>query len=135
MALLLDTNVVSELARPKPSEKVLRFLGDTDGFISVVTLHELRRGAELLQAEEKRIKLLDWLSGVRATYSSKIIPIDAEIAEKAAVLRAEASKSGRVIHIEDALIAVTASAFSLTLVTRNVRDFETASVDIVNPWE
>jgi len=134
MTFLLDTNVVSELARPRPKKEVLRFLQDADGFLSVVSLHELRHGAELLKDSVRRRKLLDWLNGLRSQYAKNILPVDAEIAEAAAVLRAERAKSGRILHIEDALIAATAQVCSMTLVTRNIKDFEGCGVKLINPW-
>lgn len=135
MRVLLDTNVLSETTRPVPEERVLEFLQQgLPSYVSVMTLHELRHGAEQLPASKRRRILLSWVASMRAAYGSCMLPITEEIAERAAVLRSEASCQGRVLHIEDAMIAATALVHELTLVTRNIADFETTGVGLHNPW-
>lgn len=134
-SLLLDTNVLSELARPRPDPQVVEFLMETVGFLSVVTLHELRHGAELVKDTRKRGKLLKWIEGIRTNYAKNILPVTAEIAEAAAQMRAKAQQSGKVLHIEDALIAATALIHSLQLATRNTRDFEITGLQVTDPWQ
>lgn len=136
MRVLLDTNVVSEFARPKPDSKVLALLeGEISGFISVITWHELRHGAELVDSTVKRQKLMNWMDGIRSRYRENLLPVTTEVASHAGVLRASASRKGKSLHIEDALIAATAKVFDLTLATRNVKDFEGTEIRIINPWK
>jgi predicted nucleic acid-binding protein len=136
MAVLLDTKVLSELARPEPDAMVVAYLSQgLVGYVSVVTMHELRYGAELIKDLPKRERLLSWLESIRSTYERNILPVATDIAERAGVLRAGASHQGRTLHVEDALIAATARAHDLTLVTRNTGDFVITGVRMVNPWE
>jgi predicted nucleic acid-binding protein len=133
---LLDTNVLSETAKPRPNPRVLAFLSQSPtAFISVITIHELRRGAELVKAESKRQKLLDWLTSFIANYENRILPITLTIAESAAQLRADATHRGRVLHIEDALIAATAHGHHLAVATRNTKDFAVTGIETINPWD
>lgn len=136
MRALLDTNVLSEIARPAPDANVLKFLsGGIPAYISVLTLHELRHGAELVKDSEKRHKLTEWVSSIREPYDQSILPVTADTAETAAKLRAAASRKGCVLHIEDAIIAATAIEHNLTLITRNTSDFAVTQVGQINPWE
>lgn len=136
MALLLDTNVISEAAKPWPHKPVIEFLRHKpDAYLSVISLHELRHGAERVQSLNKRRRLLEWIKALRATFSKQILAVDADIAERAAILRARDARQGRILHIEDALIAATALRHHLKLVTRNTSDFETTGVGLINPWE
>lgn len=135
MNLLLDTNVLSETMRPRPDVKVVDFLRrGLPSYISALTLHELRYGAELVKDAARRRAILVWIDSIRSGYETHILPMTADIAEMAAVLRAQASAKGRVLHIEDAIIAATAIEHKLTLVTRNTSDFEVTKVPLINPW-
>ncbi|RKX29174.1 MAG: VapC toxin family PIN domain ribonuclease [Verrucomicrobia bacterium] len=134
--MLLDTNVLSELARPRPNRTVTAFLdSEISAHISVVTLHELVFGARRVSDPLKRQRLLDWIGSIENQYQSSLIPVSREIARTAADFRADQQHHGRVLHIEDALIAATAAVYSLTLVTRNTRDFESIDVQLINPWK
>ena len=136
MPALLDTNVVSELARPNPESAVITFLKrETTAHISVVTLHELVFGAKLVSDSSKRKRLLDWIGLIEDQYQNSLIPVSREIARMAADFRADQQRHGRILHIEDALIAATAAVHSLTLVTRNTRDFVSIDVQSVDPWK
>ena len=135
MPVLLDTNVVSELARPKPDPRVEQFCASVAvAYLSVVTLHELEYGARLVTAKSQAKKLRLWLNGIREHYARSILPVTVEIAETAARMRAEASRLGKTLHTEDALIAATADVHALQLATRNLRDFAETGVKLINPW-
>lgn len=135
-SVLLDTNVLSELAKRVPDERVVEFcLGLDKAFISVITMHELLHGAKLVKASEKRTRLLKWVRAIQEQYSKEILSVSSEIAEIAADMRAKASKKGSVLHIEDALIAATAFDGTLELATRNVKDFAGTGIELINPWE
>jgi toxin FitB len=130
---LLDTNVVSELRRPRPHGAVLAWLSsveDTELFLSAVTLGEIQAGIELTREQDpaKAAELEGWLELVAGAYN--VLPMDA------AVFRAWA----RLMHrqsdtlYEDAMIAATAKVHRLTVVTRNVADFQALGFEVLNPF-
>lgn len=138
MSFLLDTNVVSEWVRPRPDEGVVAWLADADEdrvFISVVTLAELRYGIERLTAGQRRRRLDEWLTGeLPLRFEGRVLPIDAAIADAWGRLTASREAVGRPIAVADAVIAATAEAHGLALVTRNVSAFEATVKAVVNPW-
>jgi toxin FitB len=132
---LLDTNVISELVKPAPNRNVVEFLSILDGaWLSIISMHELTYGLGLLPQGNRRSELEEKLLQLLSEYSDLIIPIDQSEAEQAALFRVRAKQQGRVIHLADALIAGTAKAHNLSLVTRNVDDFFGIDINIVNPW-
>jgi hypothetical protein len=133
-AVLLDTNVLSELVRPKPDAKVVAFVrAQTDPYISVLTLHELTYGAERAPAPARRAKLIAWISSLRAQFAGRIVAIGEDIAGEAGRLRAAAESQGRPTEAVDALIAA-ALARGAAVATRNTRDFEPLGVPVIDPW-
>lgn len=131
---LLDTNVVSELRRHRPHPAVRSWIAGVSAeqlFISAVTVGEIQAGIELTrdQDEDKARELEVWLDRVEASYY--VLPMDA------AVFRAWA----RMMHgrsdtmAEDAMIAATAAVKGLTVVTRNVRDFDRLGAVLLNPFD
>jgi predicted nucleic acid-binding protein len=135
MSVLLDTNVVSELARPRPDLNVTRYCASLPhSFLSVITLHELWHGAHLVKSTPKRDRLLAWVNEIEHKFAPQILPITASIAATAAKLRAEHTARGLQLHIEDALVAATVREHKLTLATRNLSDFSATDVPLVNPW-
>jgi predicted nucleic acid-binding protein len=134
-AFLLDTNVVSELVRPAPDREVLKFLATEDDlWLSVITLHELAYGAGRVRESARRSRLAAWIETVKSRFSDRVIAVDAATAEQAGRARAGAAAAGRALDPLDALIAATARMRTLTLATRNVRDFEAVDVAVVDPW-
>ena len=133
---LLDTNVLSELARPKPEPAVVAFLEQAEpAFVSAVSLHELRLGVERLAAGRRQEELRRWLAELEALYADEILPVGAAEANEAARLRASAGRCGRTVHLADGLIAGTAVRHGLIVATRDVGDFAELPVRVVNPWE
>ena len=136
--LLLDTNVVSEWVKPRPDSAVVTWLAEADEdrtYLSVVTLSELRYGVERLPAGERRTCLDMWLGDeLPHRFEGRLLTIDAEIGDIWGRLVARGRAAGRVIGPMDALIAATALRHDLTLVTRNVADFETVGIALLNPW-
>ena len=132
---LIDTNVVSELVRPAPDPSVLRFLArESDLWLSVVTLHELNFGAARIADVGRRRRLTEWIEFVKARFRGRLIVIDQVIAELAGRARAHAMAQGRSVDPLDALIAASALSRSMTLATRNMRDFVALEVVAFNPW-
>ncbi|GAA4720774.1 hypothetical protein APR04_001633 [Promicromonospora umidemergens] len=137
MKFLLDTNIVSELR--KPAERRTEQFNDwagrlspSDTSLSVITVLELRSGIESKRRHDPhQAEVLDvWLEkSVLPGYSGRILDIDQAVADAAARLHVP---DRRPAH--DALIAATAKVHGLTLVTRNVADFEPMSVHLINPW-
>ncbi|HRH06907.1 MAG TPA: type II toxin-antitoxin system VapC family toxin [Burkholderiaceae bacterium] len=130
---LLDTNVVSEFRKPRPHGAVLSWLNgvdDADLFISAVTLGEIQAGIELTreQDSEKASSIEFWADQMAATYN--MLPMTAEVFRQWAKLMHKQSNTVS----EDAMIAATAMVHQLTVVTRNVNDFERFGVNIINPF-
>ena len=137
MSYLLDTCVVSELSRPRPDPGVVAWMSEADVaslHLSTITLGEIRRGTLRLPAGKRRTSLSDWSECLRRSFSGHILPIDESIALRWAEISARAEQSGRPGSFADGLIAATALERGLTLVTRNVTDFEPFRVSLLDPW-
>jgi predicted nucleic acid-binding protein len=127
--VLVDTNVLSELVRPKPLPAVLAWAAEVERFtLSVITLEELCFGVRVRESA----KLDRWLETLVAT--ADILPVTAPIAERAADFRAKRHRSGRPVTQADMLIAATASVSGVALATRNTRDFTGLGLRLVNPF-
>jgi predicted nucleic acid-binding protein len=135
VSYLLDTNVISELVRPRPQAAVLDWFADTPNealFLSVLTLGEIRKGVEKLNDAPRREKLRVWLEhDLRDWFGARILPVDAAVADRWGRLLAEA---GRPLPSIDSLLAATALHHELRLVSRNARDFTYPGLVVVNPW-
>lgn len=130
---LLDTNVVSELRRPRPHGAVVDWLkstADEDLHISAVTIGELQAGVEMTRDQDpiKADEIERWIDLVAETYN--VLPMDARAFRSWARLMHRRSNAS----IEDAMIAATADVHGLTIVTRNVRDFALFRMKILNPF-
>ena len=133
---LLDTNILSEVTRPAPNSGVVALLGNAEySFISVITLHELNYGVFCLPQGRRRSELQDRIDGLIAGFKSAILNIAGPEAIRAAILRAKLRDSGQTLHFADSLIAATAIEHGLSLVTRNVSDFDGTELHIINPWQ
>ena len=138
MRLLLDTNILSEVTKPNPSVRVLEWLDRLDedrSFISIVSIAEIRRGVALMDKGRKRDALAEWLAqDLTQRFEHRIIPVDEPVALAWGDLMGLAKRSGRGLPSMDGLIAATAIAYDLTLVTRNTRGFEGLGIELVDPW-
>lgn len=138
MSFLLDTNVVSEWTKPRPDAGVVRWLADVDEdrvFISVITLAELRHGVERMPDGARRRRLDAWLGDeLPQRFEGRVLAIDAAIADIWGRIVARSQAAGRPVGSMDAFIAATAERHGLTLVTRNVSDFEPLGLALANPW-
>ncbi len=135
MSYLIDTNVLSELRRRDPDVHVVRWMSERPSatlYLSVLTLGELRKGIEGLPEGERKRRLLDWLEvDLPAFFAGRILPVDARVADRWGRLVAQA---GRPLPAIDSLLAATALTHGLTLVTRNLRDFQYSGLGVVDPW-
>lgn len=131
---LLDTNVVSELRKPRPNTHVVAWLkevADTDLCLSAVTVGEIQAGIELTREQDpgKAEEIEAWADQVAGSYN--VLPMDAACFRRWAKLMHGQSDT----VYEDAMIAATALAHNLTVVTRNVRDFARFNVPVLNPFK
>ena len=135
---LLDTNVVSELIRPKPDDNVVRWVEETDEailFLSVLTLGEIRQGVERLRAGRRRGRLESWLQvDLLSRFQGRILGIDEAITDRWGRVAASAAAKGKPVPVIDGLLAATALHHNLTLVTRNTSDVAGTGVPTLNPW-
>jgi predicted nucleic acid-binding protein len=130
MKFLCDTNIISELARPQPNAGVLQWSREVSSIaLSVITLEEIYYG--LTSKPNARIKT--WFQQF-LNYYCQIIPITSEIALYAGEIRGKLRTQGKARSQADMLIAATAKIHKLTLVTRNVRDFEGCEILLFNPF-
>lgn len=126
---LIDTNIVSELARREPDANVLAWAGTVSAFrLSVVTLEEIAFG--LARCPKPRIQ--GWMADFFAR--NPALAVTPDIAQRAGDLRGQLAQQGQVRHQADMLIAATALAHKLILVTRNTADFDGCGLTIHNPF-
>ncbi len=135
---LLDTNIPSELTRPKPDPRVERWLEDAKDenlFLSVVSLGEIRKGLRTTPAGKRRAELVEWVQTILLPwFDGRILPVSQPIAEQWGDLVGEFETRGITISMADGLIAATAIVHDLTVVTRNTKDFPTLRIPSFNPW-
>ncbi|TCS14132.1 type II toxin-antitoxin system VapC family toxin [Caulobacter sp. BK020] len=134
---LLDTNIASEATKLSPLPAVMNWVAaqaPTTLHLSVVSLAEIRYGIELRAEGRRRRALEAWYPGMVATFRDRILSIDRDIAELWGDLRRRTDLARRTIPIMDAFLAATAQVHGLTLVTRNVRDFEVWGGPVFDPW-
>lgn len=135
MIYLLDTNIISETIKKQPNEKVLLWLRSIKIIhfsLSVLTLGEIRKGAEKLTDNVKKQKIIQWLEiDLLQKFHGRIISIDNQIADKWGYISSYCN-----IPAIDGLIAASALVHNQKLITRNVKDFkEVLGLEIINPWE
>jgi predicted nucleic acid-binding protein len=138
MSWLLDTNVLSELKRPRPEPSVVAFMAGCrldELFVSSVTLAEIRFGIERAPDAGRQADLLRWLADeVRPMFDGRVLEITEDVLLRWRVLVEEGRRTGRNYSQPDLMIAATALEHGSKLVTRNERDFTGLGLKIVNPW-
>jgi toxin FitB len=134
----LDTNLISELRKPRPAPKVVSFVAYAqldELYISVVTLAEIRFGIENVKDAAKRSELNDWLTHkVRPLFAQRVLGVSEEVMLRWRLLVDEGRKAGYTYSQPDLIIAATALVHDLTVVTRDTVEFERAQVPVFNPW-
>ena len=135
---LLDTNVLSELVRPVPEGRVLRWFErqvPVDLYLSSITLGELVRGIVRLPDGRRRVALSRWVSrDLRDQFEGRLLPFDEQAAGIWGTIMGECDRRGRPRAGADAQIAAIAIRFDVVVVTRNTADFANMRVKMVNPW-
>ena len=138
MSYLLDTNVISELLKPKADRGVLRWLDQQQRsslHLSVLSIGEIHKGMEKPGLDaDKRARIKHWLDSTLPQWlEGRMLPVDIAIAERWGHLQAQA---GRTLPTIDSLLAATALHAGLTIATRNVADFRSfEGLEIINPWD
>lgn len=139
MRYLLDTCVISELVKKKPSRGVMQWLEQQEEhslYLSVITFGELHKGIGRLQAGRKKRELLEWVEGqLSKRFTGRILEVDREVAARWGEISAAAEKAGRTVPVLDGLLAATALSSGLTFVTRNADDVRVTGVPVFDPWE
>lgn len=138
MNYLLDTCLISEFQKPKPEQKVLKWLTnqiEESLFLSVVTIGEIQKGISALVPSKKRKNLEGWLQSLIFRYNGRIISLgtDEMLFWGDVIIKLE--KKGRVLPFMDSLIAATALTYDLVLITKNEADFKNTGVKILNAWK
>ncbi len=135
---LLDTNVLSELRRPKPERKVVSFVAAQPIellYVSSVTFAEIRFGIELVTDHARRASLNDWLAHkVRPLFEQRVLEVTEDVMFKWRLLVEEGRKTGHTFSQPDLIIAATALHHGLTVVSRDRADYARAGAPVFNPW-
>lgn len=135
---LLDTNVISEIRKPKPEAKVRDFIAKKrieSLFLSEVTLAEIRFGIERLNDPMKRGAIASWLDHVlRPMFTGRILALSEDVILRWRMMVEAGRKRGHTFSQPDLFIAATASLHGLTVVTRDTSDFLEARVAVLDPW-
>ncbi len=135
---LLDTNILSELRRPKPDRKVVAFVAAQPLerlYVSAVTFAEIRFGIELVADAARRAALGDWLAHkVRPMFENRALAITEDIMFKWRLLVEDGRKAGHTFSQPDLTISATALHHGLTVVSRDVSEYKRARAPVLNPW-
>lgn len=130
MTFLCDTNILSELSRPRPNPGVATWAQDLSSIaVSAITVEEIAYGL----AWKPNLRVLEWFQDFLDRYA-EVLPVTADIAARAGRLRGTLQAQGRSRAQADMLIAATAQSHGLTLVTRNIRDFEDCGLALLDPF-
>ncbi|HEY3000399.1 MAG TPA: type II toxin-antitoxin system VapC family toxin [Acidimicrobiales bacterium] len=134
MAFLLDTNIISEVRKPRPDGRVTAWLASVEGddlFLSVLVVGEIGQGIERLRRRDPRraAAYAEWLVELRTAYADRIVPVDLAAADEWGRLN-----SVTRLPVVDGLLAATAKVRGWTLVTRNTRDVAGTGVRLLDPF-
>lgn len=137
MSFLVDTNVFSETLKRNPDQRVVAWLRENESeiFVSVITIAEIRRGIERLPQGKRREELTCWLSGLSTKMKRSILSYNRSVAHVWGQMRGKLDTEGIHLASMDSILAATAIRHNLTVVTRNTKDFEHAPVTVLNPFK
>ena len=139
MKYLIDTCVISELAKADPNEKVASWAVQSDEeefYLSSLTFGELHKGISKLLPSKRREKLHQWVEyALKERFRNRIIAIDLEVVRVWGKIQGKSEVEGHPMPAIDSLIAATGVAHGLIVVTRNTADMERSGVSLLNPWE
>ena len=135
---LLDTNILSELRRPRAEPKVLAFIAAQpleQLYVSTVTFAEIRFGIERVADAGHRSELNDWLARtLRPMFEDRVLPITEDVMVKWRLLVEEGRKAKHTYSQPDLIIAATALCHGLTILSRDTKDYERARAPVLDPW-
>jgi predicted nucleic acid-binding protein len=134
---LLDTNAVAEPGRRSPDARFMAWFDSIAAeqlFISTITVGEMKRGIALVDDDARRGALEAAYADLVTLFSERLLPLDVRVAEVWGNLSARLRRAGRTSGAPDEIIAATALAHDLTVVTRNTRDFEASGCRLLCPW-
>jgi toxin FitB len=138
VSYLLDTNIVSELRRPQPEPRVLKFIAATtldNLYLSDVTMAEIRFGIERVSDPLRRAEIASWLDHVlRSMFGQRVLAITEEVILRWRLMVEAGRQRNHTYSQPDLFIAATASVHGLTVVTRNTGDFADTGIALSNPW-
>lgn len=136
---LLDTNIPSELMRSSPELAVARWVAGQAIealYLSVVSIGELQKRFTIMPEGKRRTQLRDWLeTALLPLFQERVLPVTDSAAERWGTLDGTRQMMGRPLSVPDGLIAATALEHDLTVVTRNIRDFDGWGVSLIDPWQ
>ncbi len=139
MKYLIDTCVISELAKAAPNAKVASWAAQIDEeefYLSSLTFGELHKGIYKLLPSKRRERLHQWVeSDLKERFRNRIIAIDLKVAKVWGKIQGKSEVQGHPMPAIDSLIAATGVAYGLIVVTRNTPDMERSGVSLLNPWE
>ncbi len=140
MSYLIDTCIISELVKRKPNNHVRNWFNQQQEahlFLSAISVAEIKKGIYKIKPSqpERALKLQNWLYTLELSFSQRILPINGDVLEQWAQLSASMERQGNTLSVMDSLIAATAHHYDLTIATRNVNDFNSLQLIIINPFE
>ncbi len=139
MKYLLDTCVISELVRSKPSLVVVEWFrqqSEQDLFLSTLTFGEIEKGIVKLTNTDRKRKLTLWVEqDLKQRFENRIIPIDLAVATEWGRVQGSCEKKGLPMPAIDGLIAASALVYHCVVVTRNTEDMRQSGVDLLDPWK
>ena len=136
---LLDTNIISELIKPKPEARLTEWVESADEdllYLSVLTVGEIRKGVVAMEQGRRRVALQSWLeTDLKPRFAGRVLPIDEATADRWGAITGGAAAQGITVPVVDGLLAATALRHNLTLVTRNTKNLTGTNVPAFNPWD